>query len=704
MQFKIKKLYLPVVQLHTIATTQRISAAARIKPLPKCHYQRPQKSVVGVRWISNQLDKNDPSLAWKSSGKTFNQGPDQILPSTAWYTWEKDGATRINYGDCEMGKVPPVSIPTFLKNYVERNSNRIAIAVKIDGSWKKWTCEKYYDEVITVAKAFLALGLEKHHSVCIISSNRPEWFLSNFGAIFGGGVSTGIYTTNNAQAVAHCASDSSANILVVENEVQLAKVKIIQNQIPQLKSIVLIEGTTGKPKGVMLSHDNLAWTAQSLTSSLLLHVRRDCPSPRPLSIVSYLPLSHVAAQAADIYVPLSIPDGMGVYFGDKDSLKDTLVDTLREIRPVFFLGVPRVYEKIYDRIIEVREKNSGLKKFIADVAKSRATRYNQGRINGEIDPWVPGFKLCDKIILNKLKEQIGFENVKFFMSGAAPLSPIIIEYFLSLNIPIAQLYGLSETTGPSTTQHLNFFKVGSIGKGIPGVNAYIINPTEQGAGELVIGGRCVMMGYIGLKESTTNSFRKGSDFLTGDIGSIDEKGFITLSGRQKELIITAGGENVAPVEIEDRVKSELAIVSNAVIIGEGQKFLSLLLTLKTQLNPKTNEPTEELTEFVQKWVSVNGNLEAKIVADILGPTAIDSQHELRKAIQRRVDKVNSNAISHAQLIRNWCILPGDFSSSGGEFGPSMKLIRTFVNEKYTKTIQDLYHTKNAVSPSDPKTS
>lgn len=649
--------------------------------------------------------------------------PNQIKPADNLVTTDPSGCVRLRIP--ESGKaietLPPISVPGYMKRAAERYADKIALGWKEGSTWKTFTYREYLKQIRTTAKAFIHLGLEEKHSVCILGFNSVEWFLSDLGAIFAGGIAVGIYTTNSPEACKYCAEVSKANIIVVEDEQQLEKILSIRSTLPQLKAIVqysgepkqsdvlswkqLLEigeslpeelvderlkriginecctlvftsGTVGNPKAVMLSHDNLTYDATVIFERLRLSVGDEV-------LVSYLPLSHVAAQTVDIY--LSMCAGAAVYFGDKNALKGSLINTLQEIRPTKFLGVPRVYEKIYEKMQQVAAQNGFIKKAIASWAKEYTLQHHLDLINGiETKSWA--YALASSIIFKKIKEALGLQRCNFFCSAAAPLSSDIKKYFMSIDIPIMECFGMSEASGGHTLAIESANNLNSIGTTIPGLRTKIFNPEPDGQGEICMYGRHICMGYIGELEKTREAIDDEGWLHTGDLGRIDEKGFVYITGRLKELLITAGGENIPPVPIEQQVKQELPHISNAFLIGDKRKFLSVLLTLKSEVDPETGAPLDQLLSSTQNWLKSLG-CPATTVTEVLkaGPDP-----KLMASIQDAIKRVNEKATSRAQKIQKVSILPADFSVVTGELGPTMKVKRKIVDQKYADIIESMY--------------
>jgi len=652
-------------------------------------------------------------------------GPDFVIQATNFTTTLPDGAVCIRKVDADADNYPPVSVPTFLRKAVELGGEHTALAVKRDSSdegeaaWTKWTYRQYLDEVEVVARAFIKLGLEPRHGVAIIGFNAPEWFISDVATVFAGGMAAGIYPTNSPEACKHIMVNCKANILVVEDGKQLEKFKAFKDELTDLKAIVqytgtpaekgviawedllamgrketnealnerlkgiainecchlvYTSGTTGLPKGVMLSHDNLTYTARRLCHTFDLETQKE-------RLVSYLPLSHVAANICDIFAMIQVQGT--VYFADKNALKGTLTQTLREALPTVFFGVPRVWEKMYEKMQEVGRRNKGLKKQIGTWAKKTGLERNMNVLNGRSGASLQ-FKLADAMVFQKIKTVLGLNKCKFFFSAAAPISKEILEYFMSLDIRILEIYGMSECTGPHLSNTYQVQKLGTIGKELPGWRnkiAYAENSSEKG--ELCIMGRHVMMGYLFNEEKTKETFDDDGWLKSGDIVTSVE-GYFSIAGRIKELIITAGGENIPPVLIEDTIKSELPCISNAIVIGDRRKFLACLLTLKVDFDADTMIPQKTLAPNTLAWLQTIGVNNVQTVEEAMKTPAIG------EAIQKGIDRANTRATSSAQRIQKWIVIPVDFSLPGGELGPTLKMKRHVVHEKNSQVIEDFY--------------
>ncbi|XP_041272696.1 long-chain-fatty-acid--CoA ligase ACSBG2 isoform X2 [Onychostruthus taczanowskii] len=646
-------------------------------------------------------------------------------PGSCVWTTRCDGEVKLRMEEQGPGSEAPKTVHQLFQESVNKYSDYYALASKKDGRWIKMTYKMYYDECWKAAKSFLKLGLERFHGVGILGFNSAEWFIADIGAILAGGFAVGIYTTNSPEACHYVAENCSANIIVVENHKQLQKILEIEHRLPHLKGIVqygeeikekrpnlyswrefmelgrdvpdsqlheiiasqkpnqcctliYTSGTTGQPKGVMLSHDNLTWTAVVAARSIMLSDAHN----RQEEVVSYLPLSHIAAQMCDIWAAMAL--GVQVYFAQPDALKGSLVETLREVRPTAFLGVPRVWEKMEEKMKSVGMKASALRRRVAMWAKGVGLQTNLKRMNGCSEEPV-NFRLARQLVYRKVRKAIGLDRCTKCYTGAAPITRETLEFFLSLNILVLELYGMSESSGPHTVSLPHAFRLGSCGKELAGCHTLIHQPDKDGIGEICFSGRHIFMGYLNMEDKTKEAIDEDGWLHSGDLGKHDKDGFLFITGRIKELIITAGGENIPPIPIEDAVKSAVPIISNAMLVGDKAKFLSMLLTLKCVVNAETGEPGDDLSpealEFCQKLGS-----KATKVSEIIS----SKDKAIYTAIQKGISAVNEGAVSNAQKVQKWTLLEKDFSIFGGELGPTMKLKRPVVVQKYRDQIARFY--------------
>ncbi len=586
------------------------------------------------------------------------------------------------------------TIMEVMKSTAEKNRNKVALKTKIGGKWKEMTWGEYYDQVKITARAFIALGLEQGKAVSILGNNCPQWFISDLAAIFAGAVPGGIYTTNSPEQCKFIAGHSEANIAVVENAEQLAKFKEIRNELPDLKAIVMMNGsdpdpmvhswaelpkiaqkvtedelnkrikaqkpddcctliytsgTTGNPKGVMISHDNIIWTAGQVID--LINGGPDDV------IISYLPLSHIAEQVVSLHGPYVM--GATVYFAESI---DKLGENLAEVHPTVFVGVPRVWEKIQAKMLAMGAQAPPLRKKIVAWAKKKGLAGGYAMQEGKPYPFMYG--LAKKLIFSKVRDKLGLDRCRIFISTAAPISMDTLEYFLSLGIPITEVYGMSECTGPGTVSLPEPFKFRTswAGPAVPGTEVAIGED-----GEVLMRGRHVFKGYFKNEEATKKTIDPEGWLHSGDVGIIDGKGFLKITDRIKELIITAGGENIPPQVLEGKLKA-IPIVNQVVVIGDRRKYMTALFTL---------DP-DKLTAELAAAGSPAKNMQEAAKCE-----------KFKAYLQEKVEAVNAT-LARVQTIKKFVIIPAEFTPESGELTPTMKMKRRIINEKYAKEIESMY--------------
>lgn len=432
--------------------------------------------------------------------------------------------------------------------------------------------------------------------------------------------------------------------------------------------ISFTSGTTGNPKGAMMSHDNLIWNTQNIIQTLT-----DLKMGEEI-FVSYLPLSHVAAQVIDIFLSITLCGT--VYFADSNALKGSLIKTLIDARPTFFFAVPRVYEKIQEKINSTFVKVHGVKKYFLSWAQHAAIEYHLHRTTSF------KYEIAKYFFLNKMKQDLGLDRVKIAIIGAASSNIDTLKFFYGIDLPLSDAYGMTESSGVITVILPKFAKIGTVGKQLTGIEIKINDCDDDGCGEICARGRNTFMGYLNDIQKTKECIDDDGWLHSGDVGRIDSEGYLHITGRIKELVITAGGENIPFMHIENLVKKECPAISNAFLIGDKRKFLSMLITLKSELD-ENNAPTDILAPESLKLIK-ELNLNFTKMSEIQNhPKVID-------AIQAAINRANKNSISNAQKVQKFAILPNDFSLATGELSPTMKLKRNFLIEKYQEIIDKFY--------------
>ncbi len=590
------------------------------------------------------------------------------------------------------------TIPARLAKQARTRGDQPALFSKIDGAWKPTTWKQYDERVTQVAKALVALGFEPGDTTAILGFNTESWVVFDLGTMRAGGACAGVYTTCSPPEVRYIVDHAEAKVVLVENAAQWKKLEAEWANLPHVKKVVLMEratpvddervlaweafialgadvpdstieermaalepdqvatfiytsGTTGPPKAVMLSHRNLAWTASCAVDELA-HLT---PSDTGLS---YLPLSHIAEQMFTIHAPITA--GSSVYFAESI---EKLPDNLREVAPTILFGVPRIWEKFYAKVNAKLSTATGLKKMIADWAMGVGREVSAVKMRGGQPSGLLGLKyaIADKLVFSKAKPNMGLQNARVCVTGAAPISAEILEFFSGLDLVIQEVYGQSEDCGPTSFNLANCAKFGTVGKPLPGTEVKIADD-----GEILVKGPHVFLGYYKDQAATDETLIDGW-LHTGDLGAFDEEGFLKITGRKKEIIITAGGKNIAPKNIEAALK-DIDIVSQAVVIGDRRKFLSALITLALE---------EDATRaFAEKHGVPLEELHA---------------HEATRAyIQQCIDERVNPQFARVEHIRKFAILPRDFSIEANELTPTLKIKRKYVNENWADTIEAMY--------------
>lgn len=568
-----------------------------------------------------------------------------------------------------------------------------ALVAKRGGVWEETSWSEFHRQVHQAARGFLKLGHEPGQAIVILGFNRPEWVIADLAAIAVGGTPAGIYTSSTAEQCHYIAEHSEAAVAVVENPDQLAKFLAVRDRLPALRGVVLMEGssdepgvqtweellasgdsvpesqlesrleaqqpddlatliytsgTTGPPKAVMLSHHNLIWTATAFVDALGIG-----PDDQ---FLSYLPLSHIAEQMISLHGPMQV--GACTWFAES---LEKLPENLREVRPHVFFGVPRVWEKFQAAISAAGAGSKGLKKKIAAWARGKGLEGGYALQRGARSPAFYG--LANKLVFSKVREKIGLDRARICACSAAPITLDTLEFFLSLGIPILEVYGMSEVTGPGTLSRPDKVRTGRAGFAFPGVEVEIAED-----GEILMRGPHVFLGYYKDQEATRQTLDEDGWVHSGDIGDLDEDGFVKVTDRKKELIITSGGKNIAPAPIEAQLKS-IPCVAAAAVIGDGRNYLTALVTI---------DP-ESLTSALEAAGSP-----AKDHAEA-GECSI-----FRSWLEEQVESRVNVTLSRVQSIKKICVLGDQFTIEGGELTPTMKLKRRVVLAKYERQIEALY--------------
>lgn len=582
-----------------------------------------------------------------------------------------------------------------LQRNAETIPNAPAYNEKVNGNWQATNWKDYNQQVRWASRALIALGIGEGDIVTILGFNRPEWVIADLAAMQVGGAAAGIYTSNSPQEVAYIVGHAASRLIVLEDRGQYDKIVATRDDLPALEHIVMMRGadvpddkmvmsweafmskgdtvdesevdarmsqlradqmstliytsgTTGPPKGVMLTHDNLSWTSAQ-AGPIVGMGQGD-------SNLSYLPLSHIAEQMFTIHSPITFAST--VYFAE-DVLK--ILDNLKEVQPTIVFGVPRVWERFYNGVNAQLSAAEGIKATIANWARGVGTEVSDLRNVGKDPSGLLAIKyaIAKKLVFDKLHAALGLGRAKAMVSGAAPIPKQILDFFASLDLPILEVYGQSEGSGPTSFNMPGQTKFGSVGPAYPGVEVKVLEDEE-----IVFRGRNVFAGYLN-NEAATNSTLIDGWLHSGDLGKFDDDGFLYITGRKKDIIITSGGKNIAPKNLEAAMTT-IPLVSSAVCVGEQQRYLIGLMTL--------------VPEAAQAFADENG----------IALADVHTHPKLRAALDAAIKKNVNSHFAKVEHIRNYVVLPNDFSVETGELTPTFKIKRAVVNKMYADEINACY--------------
>jgi long-chain acyl-CoA synthetase len=574
-----------------------------------------------------------------------------------------------------------------IANAVE-HPDSVSFDRKIDGAWQPVSAKEFGEAVKELAAGLIAAGVQAGERVCIMSSTRYEWTLLDYAIWMAGGVPVPIYETSSAEQIEWIISDSGAVGLFLETGAHRASYDEVSGSLGTVRGVWIIEdnaidelvaggkhiseddieqrrrtlttqslatiiytsGTTGRPKGCELTHGNLLFGVTATTEGL-----QDLFGPDQSTLL-FLPLAHVFARLIEIGC---VQDR--VRMGHTADIKNLVAD-LGTFKPTFVLSVPRVFEKVYNTAKQ-RAHADG-KGAIFDLAESVAIRYSQamdGNVVKRAALELP-HRVFDALVYGKLRGALG-GNATAAISGGAPLGARLGHFFRGCGIPIYEGYGLTETAAGHTVNRPGAMKVGTVGKPIPGCTVRIAND-----GEILLRGANVFIGYYGNKKATDEAIEREGWFHSGDIGELDADGYLTITGRKKELIVTAGGKNVAPAVLEDRLRAN-ALVSQCLVVGDQKPFIAALVTIDDDAFPA--------------WRSAHGKPESATVGDLVDDT------DLRADIQTAIDETNK-AVSKAEAIKAFRILADDWTIESGHLTPSLKVKRNVVLADYADDVAAIY--------------
>ncbi|MGN6301347.1 MAG: AMP-dependent synthetase/ligase [Angustibacter sp.] len=570
--------------------------------------------------------------------------------------------------------------------HAAESPDRVLFSRRVQGRWQDVTAAEFAAQVQQVALGLIAAGIAPGDRVALMSKTRYEWTLVDFAIWSAGAITVPIYETSSAEQVSWILSDSGAVACVVETASHAKTVGSVRQELPQLADVWQIDagglddviaagadqdpaavderraaarpddiatliytsGTTGRPKGCELTHLNFMALCDNAVARL-----NQVVSAEGASTLLFLPLAHVFARFIQVLTVTA-----GARLGHTADIK-SLLDDLAEFQPTFVLSVPRVFEKIYNSA-EAKAEGEGKGRIFhaaADtaVAWSRAQQEGGGGLGLRLKHAV-----FDRLVYAKLRGAMG-GHVQYAVSGGAPLGERLGHFFRGAGITVLEGYGLTETTAPTTVNTPDLIKIGTVGPPLPGNSVRIADD-----GEVLIKGPHVMKGYWNNEQATAEALA-GGWFHSGDLGTLDSDGYLRITGRKKEILVTAGGKNVAPAVLEDRIRAH-PLVSQCIVVGDQKPFIGALITLDPEMLPV--------------WLSNNG-LSAMDVDTAAGDAAVQAE------VQRAVDDAN-RAVSKAESIRKFRILPVDFTEEGGYLTPSLKLKRAVVMKDFAGEVEELY--------------
>ncbi len=595
-----------------------------------------------------------------------------------------------------------------LVDVLDRNAARFgtlpAIRWTEDGETRTIGWATYRERVVAVAAGLRALGVGKSDFVGIMAGNRPEHVIADLGAIYAGAVPVSFYNTLATPQVQYIAGHCEAKVAVVENLEYMKRWEAAKPDLPALSTVVLLEGaenyetvdwvvswdellargrelladdptvidrasaevtqddlatliytsgTTGTPKGVMVSHHNVVWTTECT-------VRAVDGMPDHPRYVSYLPLAHIGERLATHYSSLWRA-GSVTYVPELTMVAEAVQAT----KPQIFFAVPRVWEKFQAGLMarlesEPNERRRGLALNALKLAGEGVAAEQAGRSVGLADR--AKLALFDRLVFSKIRSGLGLDELTVAISAAAPISPDLLVFFQGIGIPIYELFGMTESTGPGVTNVPGANKIGTVGRAMPGVEVMIADDDE-----ILMRGGLVTQGYYKQPEATAETYDADGWLHTGDLGRLDDDGYLTIIGRKKEIIINAAGKNIAPAKLENLVKQE-PLVAQACLVGDGRRFMTMVLAL---------DP-----EVAAGWAETHG-----VAYESL--EQFSREPALEAEIQRIVDGANEQ-VARVEQAKKWHIAGEDWTPDSGELTPSLKLKRRVVFERYAEQIEAMY--------------
>ncbi len=583
----------------------------------------------------------------------------------------------------------------------QQHGSKPALSWKAGGQWHTLTWRQYHDRVAEIAMGLAQLGVERGDYVAIMAANRPEHVLADAGVYHAGACPTTFYSTLAPDQIRYVAQNCHAKVAILENRDFMKRFAEILDDLDDLEHIVLMEhaddfadldtvlswdellergrvaladdrdafdhmwrqvepddpatliytsGTTGPPKGVVLTHHNILWEAVALDRLTGL--------PSGMTGVSYLPLAHIAERMLSLYVALR--KQAHLYF-----CPDTkqILEYVQEARPYFFFGVPRVWEKFRAGLMTNIDAEEGLKRTLAHTAIDTGGEVVRREQRGESVPPLLRLKhrVLDRLVLRTIRAGLGLDRCEFTASAAAPLPVDVAEFFAGIGLPLLEVYGMTETTGVATGNRPGRIKIGTVGPALDGVEVSL-----AADGEVIVRGPNNTPGYLGLPDATAELLDDDGWLHTGDIGEFDADGYLKIVDRKKELIITAGGKNLSPANIEALLK-EHPLVGQALAYGDKRPYVVALIVLDEEVAPQ--------------WAR-----ERSLPEDV---AALATHPDVRAEIERAVAAANEH-LARVEQVKRFAVLPAEWTAESEELTPTLKLKRRVIHDKYADRIEQLY--------------
>lgn len=588
--------------------------------------------------------------------------------------------------------VPPApddNITDLLEQRVEATPDRVIFATPRGDGWQDLTAAEFRGLVISVAKGFAASGVQPGDRIAFMCKTSFEWTLVDFALHYAGAIMVPVYETSSALQVHWILEDSGARGIITESADHASRIAEVRSELPALElhwrldegaldafaaagadvpdeeierrrglakgadvaTLIYTSGSTGRPKGVVLTHSN--FVDLSRNASAALGVVLNEPGSSTLLFVT---LAHVYARFISV---LAVHAGVRVGH-QPDTSK--LLPSLGSFKPSFLLAVPRVFEKVYNSAEQKAE--AGGKGRIFRTAARVAVKHSEHVMAGTKVPFFLGleFKLFDKLVFSTLRDAMG-GRVKYAVSGSAPLSRYLGHFYHSLGIKVLEGYGLTETTAPVSVNLPDKFKIGTVGPALPGHRIRIADD-----GEIEVKGTAVFKEYWQNPAATKAAFTDDGFFMTGDLGTLDDDGYLSITGRKKEILVTAGGKNVAPAALEDPIRS-FPLIGQIVVLGDQKPFIAALITLDAEMLPT--------------WLKNQGLDPSMTLEEAAAHPAVIAE------VQRAVDHGNTY-VSRAESIRKWVILPTEFTEASGHLTPKMSIKRDNILRDYAGEIAKMY--------------